>query len=93
MPAHRIFVSPSFSGVHYSIYMCGSPRYTLSRLRRKANVRPLLDSLRTILSSDRHDDAISGEIAEIIGFDDIDLVMNIIQERRTVAQKVRSLAI
>ncbi|KNZ73815.1 Putative helicase mug81 [Termitomyces sp. J132] len=59
---------------------------------RKKNLSPLLDSIRTIISSNREDDVISGELAEIIGFDDIDLVMDILKDRSAVAQELGELS-
>lgn len=56
---------------------------------RKPHLRPLLGSLHTILSSDRHNDDISGEIAEMVGFDEIDLVMDMLNERAAVVHEVR----
>lgn len=55
---------------------------------RKQSLSPLLGSIRAIISSNRGDDAISGELAEIIGFDEIDLVMDILKDRIGVAQEV-----
>jgi hypothetical protein len=41
----------------------------------------MLDSVRSILSSGRPDDAISGELAELLGFDELDLVSDILSNR------------
>ncbi|KAG6868444.1 hypothetical protein C0993_002582 [Termitomyces sp. T159_Od127] len=57
---------------------------------RKQSLSPLLDSIRDIISSHREDDVISGQLAEIIGFDDIDLVMDILKDRSGVAQELRA---
>lgn len=48
----------------------------------------MLENLSSILSSNRPDDAISGEIAEIVGFDDIEFVMEILNQRSIVSQEV-----
>lgn len=60
----------------------------VSRLLQKPHLRPLLGSLHTILSSDRHNDDISGEIAEMVGFDEIDLVMDMLNERAAVVHEL-----
>jgi hypothetical protein len=62
--------------------------HKVARNLRKPNIRPLLGSLYTVLSSDRRNDDISGEIAEMVGFDEIDLVMDILNERAAVAHEV-----
>ena len=41
----------------------------------------MLGSVRSILSSGRPDDAISGELAELLGFDELELVSNILSNR------------
>ena len=41
----------------------------------------MLDSVRSILSSGRPDDAISGELAELLGFDELELVSDILSNR------------
>jgi len=41
----------------------------------------MLDSVRSILSSGRPDDAISGELAELLGFDELELVTDILNNR------------
>ncbi|KAG6840440.1 hypothetical protein C0991_006705 [Blastosporella zonata] len=64
------------------------PSSCVARLLQKPDVGPLLESLRVILSSGRGDDIISGELVEIIGFDDIDLVMDILKDRDAVAQEL-----
>ncbi|KAG6911722.1 hypothetical protein DXG01_007972 [Tephrocybe rancida] len=64
----------------------------VARLLQKPDVRPLLKSLRTILSSPREDDLISGDLVEIIGFDDIDLVMDILKDRGTVMQELEQMS-
>lgn len=56
---------------------------------RKPNVEPLLATLQSALSSSRPNDDISGEIAELIGFEDIELVMEILDNRMSVVQEVR----
>lgn len=48
---------------------------------RKPDGHLMLDTVRSILSSGRPDDAISGELAELIGFDELDLVSDILNNR------------
>ncbi|KAJ3723103.1 Sec63-domain-containing protein [Lentinula raphanica] len=54
----------------------------LSRLLMRSNAEHLLGSLQAILASPRHDDEISNELVELLGFDSLDLVMDIIKERQ-----------
>ncbi|GLB33685.1 putative sec63 Brl domain containing protein [Lyophyllum shimeji] len=68
-----------------------SPSTCVARLLQKPNVTPLLDSLHAILASTREDDVVSGEIAEIVGFDDIELVMDILSQRTSVAEELEQL--
>lgn len=56
---------------------------------RKPNVEPLLVTMQTILTSPRKDDDISGELAELIGYEDIELVVEILNNRPLVVQEVR----
>ncbi|KAF5387927.1 hypothetical protein D9615_000311 [Tricholomella constricta] len=72
----------------FNIY---SSNKCVTRLLQTANIRPLLGSLRTALSSDRADDVISGEIAEIVGFDDIELAMDILKDRVSLAKELDQL--
>ena len=41
----------------------------------------MLDSVRSILSSGRPDDTISGELVELLGLDELDLVSDILSNR------------
>jgi antiviral helicase SLH1 len=43
----------------------------------------MLDSVRSILSSGRPDDVISGELAELLGFDELELVVSEILSNRS----------
>lgn len=56
---------------------------------RKPNSEFLYKALYSILSSDRPNDDISGEVADIIGFEDIDLAMEILNYRVPILQEVR----
>lgn len=58
------------------------------RLLRDAHRKELARSLQTILQSSSSDDAVSGEVLELIGFDEIDLAMEIIGMRRDVSTEV-----
>lgn len=51
--------------------------------------RTLASSLRKILVSSDSSDVVSSEVVELIGFDDIELAMDIINLRHEVAEKVR----
>jgi antiviral helicase SLH1 len=55
---------------------------------RKSNVEPLMAMLHSTLSSSRPNDDISGDIAELVGFDDIELVMEILDNRASIVQEV-----
>ena len=45
-----------------------------------------------LLSSSRTNDEISSEIAELVGFDQIELVMDLLGSRRSVAKEVSTFA-
>lgn len=60
---------------------------------RKPNSEFLFKALYSVLSSDRPNDDISGEVADIIGFEDIDLAMEILDHRVPILQEVRFLYI
>ncbi|KAF9782806.1 hypothetical protein BJ322DRAFT_172765 [Thelephora terrestris] len=53
----------------------------LDQLNAKPDGHLMLDSVRSILSSGRPDDAISGELAELLGFDNLELVTDILCNR------------
>ncbi|KAG6832920.1 hypothetical protein H0H92_004804 [Tricholoma furcatifolium] len=69
-----------------------SSSVSVTRLLQKPNLQPLLEPIRVALSSNRGEDVIFEELTELIGFDDIDLVMDIVQNRGTVAREVRTRA-
>jgi len=50
-----------------------------------------LEPLLSTLSSDRRDEDISAELAELIGFEDIELVMEIIHNRSMFVEAVSKL--
>ncbi|KAJ7904375.1 Sec63-domain-containing protein [Mycena olivaceomarginata] len=63
------------------------PQTVLDRLLLKPNAEPLLESLYLILSQSRDHD-VSGEVAEAIGFEDMDIVMEILRNRGTIVQQL-----
>ena len=62
---------------------------TTDRVGRLPNGSVLLDAVSSALSSPRSDDAISEELFDLIGYDHIELVMEILQNRASVVQEVR----
>ena len=56
---------------------------------RKSDGHLMLDSVRSILSSDRSDDTISGELAELLGFDELELVLDILSDRSQFLEQPR----
>ena len=56
---------------------------------RLPNVDTLLSSLDAVLSSSRLDDAIQEELLDLIGFDHLVLITDVLQERSVVAREVR----
>ncbi|KAF5393646.1 hypothetical protein D9757_000135 [Collybiopsis confluens] len=64
----------------------------LSKLLQKSDRNYLLSSLHPVLSSARPDDDISGELAELIGFEEIELVMEIIRERKCLVEELPKLS-
>lgn len=52
---------------------------------RKPSLEPLLPSLLSVISSQRENDVISNELVEMLGFDEIELVMHILEHRQDVA--------
>ncbi|KAK7470778.1 putative steryl acetyl hydrolase mug81 [Stygiomarasmius scandens] len=73
------------------IYQTASNPITplLAKLLSKSNVERLLEPLLSTLSSDRRDEDISAELAELIGFEDIELVMEIIHNRSMFVEALR----
>ena len=66
---------------HYAkdlIYLCNS----------NPNIFPLLQPLLAIISSPQTNDEISTQLAELIGFDEIALVVDILENRSLVKEKV-----
>ncbi|EMD40635.1 hypothetical protein CERSUDRAFT_130708 [Gelatoporia subvermispora B] len=66
----------------------GPTSHILSQLLSKPNAEAILNSLLSTLSSSRPDDAISEDLAELIGFEDIELVMDILSNRASVAKDI-----
>ena len=61
------------------IYLCNS----------NPNIFPVLRPLLKIISSPQTNDDISAQLAELIGFDEIALVVDILENRSLVKEKVR----
>ena len=55
-----------------------------------SNGQLLLPTLLSTLSSERPSDAISAELADAIGFDHIELIMDILADRDNVVRKVKA---
>ncbi|KAH9943329.1 Sec63-domain-containing protein [Epithele typhae] len=60
----------------------------LSDILSKPALEPLLETLLSLLISSRSDDDISGELAELVGFDNIDLSSSLISSRKEAAQQI-----
>lgn len=54
----------------------------------KSQIEPLLVSVHSLISSSRPNESISEELAEMIGFDEIELVMDMLNERTQLSQDV-----
>lgn len=57
-------------------------------MNRKADSAHLVQSLQSILTSNRTDDEISGELVELLGYDELDNVIGIINDRESVIVQV-----
>lgn len=55
---------------------------------RLPSASSLLAPLNSILASERASDTVSGEIVELLGFDEINLVMDILCNRQAVSREV-----
>lgn len=60
----------------------------LNSALRMPNLEPVLGTLHSTLASSRPNDDISGELAELVGFDDIELVMELLDNRTYAVQEV-----
>ncbi|GJE84444.1 Sec63 domain-containing protein [Phanerochaete sordida] len=60
----------------------------LARLLSKPQAEPLLVSLNALLSSSRPNESISDELAETIGFEEIELAMEILEHRSSLSQEI-----
>ena len=58
-------------------------------LLSKPLIESILQPLNSLLSSPRPDDSISEELVEMIGFEEIELSMEILNERANVCQEVK----
>jgi hypothetical protein len=52
------------------------------------NLQPLLGTIQSLLTSTKPDELLSEELAELVGFEDLELVMEMIQHRHAVAEQV-----
>lgn len=68
---------------------CRTPIEVNGSPNRKPNGHLMLDSVRSILSSGRPDDAISGELAELLGFDELELATEILSNRSQFFEELR----
>ena len=63
--------------------------FSVSRfIHRKPDVEHLLPSLVSLLSSSKPDDAISEELVEMIGFDNIELSMQLLAKRQEAVREL-----
>ena len=60
------------------------------RLYRKPNHDTLIPAIRLLLSSPAPNDVVSEQMAELIGFEDLDLVMELLEKREVNNQIVSS---
>ncbi|KDQ08834.1 hypothetical protein BOTBODRAFT_555477 [Botryobasidium botryosum FD-172 SS1] len=60
------------------------------RLLSRQTFQAHIPKLTALLTSSRGDDQISEEVVELLGFDEMDLVMEILQDRQSVGQKFAS---
>ena len=63
-------------------------RYISCSYIRKYGSEPTLSSLGDLLSSSKPSDTISEPLAELLGFEELDLVMEVLEHRSRVAQEV-----
>ena len=68
---------------------CGIPIEVNDSPNRKPDGHLMLDSVRSILSSGRPDDAICGELAELLGFDELELATEILSNRSQFFEEMR----
>ena len=54
----------------------------------KPNLEPLLPSLLSIISSSQPNETISEELVEMLGFEEIDLAMEVLDNRQEVTKEV-----
>ncbi|EKM59388.1 uncharacterized protein PHACADRAFT_137065 [Phanerochaete carnosa HHB-10118-sp] len=66
----------------------GSHSNLMTTLLSKSQAAPLLVSLQSLLSSSRPNESISEELADIIGFEDIELAMEILESRSSLNREI-----
>lgn len=57
-------------------------------MNRKKDSAHLVETLQSILTSNRSNDEISGELVELLGYDELDNVIGIINDRESVIEQV-----
>ncbi|KAF9483938.1 Sec63-domain-containing protein [Pholiota conissans] len=62
----------------------------IAALYHKPEVERLTQSLRTILSSSRTDEEISAELAELLGYDEIELIIHILEDRDSAIEQLNA---
>ena len=60
----------------------------MSLVHRKPALESLLEPLHSLLASFRTDDEISGELVEMVGFDNIDLSMELVAKRKQAVTEI-----
>ncbi|KZP12110.1 Sec63-domain-containing protein [Athelia psychrophila] len=60
----------------------------LSKLINKPNIEPLLPTVQSALSSTRENEVVYGELLELIGYEDMEFVMEIMENRASVVQEL-----
>ncbi|KAH8106105.1 Sec63-domain-containing protein [Cristinia sonorae] len=60
----------------------------LSRILAQPSSSALLEPLNTILCSDRPNEVVSEEVAELLGFDVIELIMDVLNERHNLSREL-----
>ncbi|THH12262.1 hypothetical protein EW145_g150 [Phellinidium pouzarii] len=84
-----VYDAPNNNGISVCVEnQVGNP---LDKLLSNPNLASVVTSIRSILSSSKPDDVASIELAELIGFEQIELVSEIIADRRSSASRLEAL--
>lgn len=81
-------VDPLDRLLSYVTCICISSLSLIESFFRKPHMGTMLPSICSILLSDKQDEVASIELAELVGFEEIELVSEIMTNRRTAANKV-----